>query len=150
MKEAAENTAHAGEMSEKVHAAATRVSQVMEEFQERLQKIVRESQAGDRRQYSRHAFEGDEMIDVQAEIHSQEGPISCRAINISLGGVAIGQELDCPAGTSVQVKLGGVDEWLEAAVVDIGKGTTSLRFCCAEPSDQLRTFVEAISNKVAA
>ena len=90
------------------------------------------------------------MIDVQAEIHSQEGPISCRAINISLGGVAIGQELDCPAGTSVQVKLGGVDEWLEAAVVDIGKGTTSLRFCCAEPSDQLRTFVEAISNKVAA
>ena len=150
VKEASENTAHAGEMSEKVHAAATRVSRVMEEFQERLQKIVRESQAGDRRQFSRHTIESDLTVDVLAEVLSQDGPISCRAVNISLGGVAVGQELDCVGGTCVKVKLSGMDEWLDAAVVATSKGTTSLQFHGAEPSDQLRAFVEGISNQVAA
>jgi methyl-accepting chemotaxis protein len=133
----AHETSETGRKAEEVSRTASKVAEEMDELQERLTRILRESRAGNRRRYPRKSGP------LQATLACGGRNETCSVTNISRGGCAVDVGLSAPPGSRVQIDVHGPRRLsLRCSVVNTEDHLLRLQFDA--PTEDLDRLIEMV------
>ncbi|MCW9034224.1 MAG: methyl-accepting chemotaxis protein [Rhodospirillales bacterium] len=112
----------AGDMSGVVQAAAGEVASEVQNLQDQLTRIVRESVAGNRRDFPR------KQVPYEARLKVGGRWIDCMVNDISVSGAEISAIVEATEGLNVELEIPNLATLLPAKVARITEHTRALRF----------------------
>ncbi|UUX49517.1 methyl-accepting chemotaxis protein [Nisaea acidiphila] len=132
-----------GAMSREVSTSAVTIAQQMEQLQERLTVILRESAAGNRREAERRTVMASSRIELAGAWHM------CEISDISETGLEIGTEHQAPVGTTFAVDLMGLGT-VQAKIVRQRKRVKGFAAEFIDMTDEIRDAIRNWGDMAAA
>lgn len=135
------DTVQTGALASNVRDITNEMAKSVQDLQDRLRVILRQSAAGDRRRHVRIS-----PSNLTANISSNGKTYQCRVDNIGAGGMAVTlSDLKVPVGSALEIRLPNLDQVIYGTLGDVGGDLARINFTLTEALEEfMKGYIEKL------